>query len=108
MFPLILEVISSGFKGYAIFPLHHLPFQSRIRISLFLIPSFLYEERMAGVAIHSPSSLSADNKKTRNNFYVHWLGFGLLKCAFLTFGDTGKTANRLLSVNIFIKSCYLT
>jgi hypothetical protein len=38
---------------------------SRIRISPSLIPPFLYEERMANAALHSPSSLSADNKKNK-------------------------------------------
>jgi len=45
-----------------------LTISSRIRIFLFLIPPFLYEERMAGVAIHPPSPLLADNKKQEITF----------------------------------------
>jgi hypothetical protein len=65
-----LKVISSGFKGHGIFLLTTYHFITYKNFPLS-DTSFLYEERMAGVAIHPPSSLSADNKKTRNNFYVH-------------------------------------
>lgn len=42
-----------------------LTISSRIRIFLFLIPPFLYEERMASVAIHPPSPFSADNRNKK-------------------------------------------
>ena len=51
-----------------------LAISSRIRISLFLIPPFLYEERMASVAIHH-HPLFQQITETRNNFYVHYAFF---------------------------------